>query len=109
MDKVKTYVFDIDGTVCTNTYGDYENAKPLEERIKIVNKLYDEGHTIFMLTARGMGRTNNNQTEAINVLYDFTFKQLTNWGLKFHRLFLGKPYGDYYIDDKGISDLEFFV
>jgi len=109
MDKVKTYVFDIDGTVCTNTYGDYENAKPLEERIKIVNKLYDEGHTIFMLTARGMGRTNNNQTEAISVLYDFTFKQLTNWGLKFHRLFLGKPYGDYYIDDKGISDLEFFV
>ena len=41
MDKVKTYVFDIDGTVCTNTYGDYENAQPLEERIKIVNKLSD--------------------------------------------------------------------
>ena len=108
MDKVKTYVFDIDGTVCTNTYGDYENAQPLEERIKMVNKLYDEGHTIFMLTARGMGRTNNNQTEAIGLLYDLTFKQLTNWGLKFHRLFLGKPYGDHYIDDKGISDLEFF-
>ena len=28
--KYMNYVFDIDGTICTNTNGDYENAKPYE-------------------------------------------------------------------------------
>jgi hypothetical protein len=109
MDRLKTYVFDIDGTVCTNTYGDYQSAEPLVDRIAIVNSLYDQGHTIFMLTARGMGRTNNNQLKAADILYEFTEKQLKSWGLNFHKLFLGKPSGDYYIDDKGINDVEFFV
>lgn len=104
-----TYVFDIDGTVCTNTYGKYELARPFVKRIEKINSLYDEGHTIFMLTARGMGRTDNNQAKAIEVLYEFTEEQLKAWGLRFHKLFLGKPSGDYYIDDKGMSDMEFFV
>ena len=50
-----TYVFDIDGTICTTTDGDYALAKPLKDRIAMVNKLYDEGHTIVFQTARGMG------------------------------------------------------
>ena len=33
--------------------------------------------------------------------YDFTRMQLFEWGVKFHDLFLGKPAGDIYIDDKG--------
>jgi len=108
MDKLKTYVFDIDGTVCTNTYGDYQSAKPIEDRIAVVNSLYDQGHTIFMLTARGMGRSENNQTKAIEELYQVTKNQLDSWGIKYHQLFLGKPKADLYIDDKGISDKRFF-
>ena len=107
MDPV-TYVFDIDGTICTNSYGDYENAKPLPKRIKKVNDLYDEGHNIFFLTARGMGRHKNNRQLAHAELYDFTLNQLNEWGLKFHQLFLGKPNGTYYIDDKGVADTDFF-
>ena len=49
-----TYVFDIDGTLCTKTDGDYEMAMPIEHRIKKVNKLFSQGHTIVLLTARGM-------------------------------------------------------
>jgi len=30
------------------------------------------------------------------------------WGCKYHQLFLGKPSGDFYIDDKGINDTDFF-
>ena len=26
------YVFDIDGTICTNTYGDYDDAQPLTKK-----------------------------------------------------------------------------
>ena len=52
-----TYVFDIDGTLCTKaTDFDYDGSEPIQERIDVVNRLYDEGHTIIMQTARGMGR-----------------------------------------------------
>ena len=37
-----------------------------------------------------------------------TKKQLDNWGINYHSLFLGKPSGDFYIDDKGIKDEDFF-
>ena len=107
MDKL-TYVFDIDGTICANTYGEYEKAIPLQNRIDIVNKLYDEGHTIFLLTARGMGRSDNNQEMANTFYYGFTRNQVDSWGVKYHKLFLGKPAADYYIDDKGMLDKHFF-
>ena len=107
------YVFDIDGTVCDNRCelngDDYADSKPIPNRIKRINKLYDEGHTIIFQTARGMGRTKNNVIESYKQFYDFTFIQLTEWGVKFHSLFLGKPAGDVYIDDKGCRDEQFFT
>jgi len=103
-----TYVFDIDGTICTLTEGKYENAKPIMERIEIVNKLYDEGNTIIFQTARGMGRYKNSAFKARSEFYELTTKQLNNWGVKYNELFLGKPAGDIYIDDKGIKDEDFF-
>ena len=103
------YVFDIDGTICTLTDGDYAKAEPIKHRIEKVNALYDEGHTILFQTARGMGRTHNNAQHAWELFYVFTYEQLKNWGVKFHSLFLGKPAGDIYIDDKGIKDEEFFA
>ena len=57
------YVFDIDGTICTNTNGNYENADPFLKRIKKVNDLYEDGNKIIFMTARGMGRSNNDKGE----------------------------------------------
>ena len=102
------YVFDIDGTICTLSDGKYENAQPIQTRINKINNLYDKGHYIIFYTARGMGRYNNNLYLAHENFYDFTFNQLNNWGVKFHKLILGKPSGDIYIDDKGIKDVDFF-
>ena len=102
------YVFDIDGTVCKTEDCDYESSTPLQDRINIINELYDEGHVILFQTARGMGRSDNNVRYANRAFYDFTRSQLTDWGVKFHDLFLGKPAGDYYIDDKGVGDADFF-
>ena len=104
-----TYVFDIDGTICTNTDGNYKEAQPFLDRINKINDLYDDGNTIIFLTARGMGRTNNSTALAYNLFYEFTKKQLQTWGAKHHNLFLGKPSGDIYIDDKGAKDVEFFT
>tara|TARA_R110002020_G_scaffold431094_1_gene641016 strand:+ start:253 stop:594 length:342 start_codon:yes stop_codon:yes gene_type:complete len=107
-----TYVFDIDGTICRKAeYSDdgYKDSQPIGERVKIINKLYDEGHTIIFQTARGMGRFKNDAEKAKEMFYDFTANQLDNWGIKYHQLFLGKPAGTLYIDDKGIKDEDFFA
>ena len=106
---LKNYVFDIDGTICTNTNGHYEKAEPFSDRVKIINDLFDSGNQIFFLTARGMGRHNNDAAAANKEFYEFTKNQLDSWGLKYHRLFLGKPQGDLYVDDKGCRDVSFFT
>ena len=102
------YVFDIDGTICTNTNGEYSASEPLKERIDIVNGLYEKGHTIIMLTARGMSRSKGVQEKADSLMRQITESQLKKWGVKFHQLYFGKPFGDYYIDDKAIKDEDFF-
>ena len=107
MDKL-TYVVDIDNTICTQTYGDYSQAKPFFDRIQKINELYDDGNIIIYFTARGMGRGKNSVRIAYDACFNETYEQLVSWGCKFHRLMLGKPYADYYIDDKAISDMEFF-
>jgi len=93
------YCFDLDGTLCSNTWGDYKNAKPFDDCISQVNKLYDEGHTIKIFTARGM----SSGTDWTNL----TKEQLTNWGLKFHELIMNKkPSADIIIDDIAINAVE---
>lgn len=105
---MKTYVFDIDGTICSQTAGDYENAMPYKRRIKTINRLFEEGNIIIFQTARGMGRFNNDSKKAIDMFHSMTVKQLAAWEVKYHMLFLGKPAADFYIDDKGVSDENFF-
>lgn len=107
---MKTYVFDIDGTICNNTDGknDYVDSLPYTDRIKKVNDLFDAGNKVYFLTARGMGRNNNDVIKAYKQFYAMTLKQLNDWGVKHHGLFLGKPAGDLYIDDKGVNDEKFF-
>jgi uncharacterized HAD superfamily protein len=107
------YVVDIDGTICNKpdenySDGDYSKSVPIQHRIEQINKLYDEGHTIIYLTARGMGRHKNSRMLAYKEFYDLTHSQLVGWGCKFHELHMGKPAGDFYIDDKGINDKHFF-
>jgi len=103
-----TYVFDIDGTICNSTGSDYHDSAPISERITVVNRLYDSGHTIIFQTARGMGRSGNSPAYATTAFYEMTKTQLESWGVKFHGLFLGKPAGDVYIDDKAVRDTDFF-
>jgi hypothetical protein len=88
------YCFDIDGTLCTNTNGDYEIAVAFPQVIGYLNALYEQGHQIVLYTARG-STTGINWREA-------TVKQLRAWGVKYHQLVLGKPHADLYIDDKAV-------
>jgi len=86
------YYIDIDGVICTNTYGDYDHAQPIAENIKKINKKFDEGHEIILWTARG-GTTGIDWRTT-------TEQQMKTWGVKYHELHLNKPQYDVIIDDK---------
>lgn len=95
------YVFDLDGTLCSNSDGRYEQAAPYRQRIQYVNELYEDGNTIIIDTARG-------STTGINWRKE-TKRQLASWGVKYHKLRVGKKItADRYIDDKGIKAAHFF-
>lgn len=94
-----TYIFDIDGTLCSQQH-DYAKAEPYIWKINIVNKLYEQGHTIKLWTARGT-------TRGIDYT-QLTKNQLKKWGVKYHELIMGKPHYDLYIDDKSINQEQFF-
>ena len=106
--KYKTYVIDIDGTISNCPMGQYELSVPMMDRIEYINELYDQGHTIKYLTARGMGRHHDIVNKVYEQFYELTERQLQEWGCKYHELIMGKPSGDHYIDDKGINADEFF-
>jgi len=98
------YMVDIDQTICLTPFlfdkHHYTLSVPIKHRIDRINSLYDEGHTIIYWTARGSG-SGIDWTELTN-------KQLNDWGCKFHEVRLGKPSYDIWIDDKAMSDVEFF-
>ena len=105
----KVYVIDIDGTICSQKeIGKYEESEPFLNRIEKINKLYEDGNRIIFLTARGMGTYSGSYRMSYERWYDVTFKQLVSWGCKFHELYMGKPAGDVYIDDKALKDIDFF-
>jgi uncharacterized HAD superfamily protein len=85
------YCFDLDGTLCSHE-SDYNLAKPINERIKVVNSLYDENNVIIIDTARG-------STTGVD-WYEITQNQLKKWNVKYHELRVDKPYYDLFIDDK---------
>ena len=97
----KVIYVDIDETICkTPESRDYSLAVPFKERINKINLLYDEGNTIVYWTARGTGSGIDWR--------DVTEIQFRQWGVKYHKLKLGKPMYDLFIDDKNINSEKFF-
>ena len=101
--KKKIFCFDLDNTICITKGKQYSRSKPIKEAITLINKLYSEGHYIKIFTGRYMGRNNENINKAYKQGYKFTHKQLKGWGLKFHKLLMGKPSFDFLVDDKSIG------
>jgi hypothetical protein len=100
------YVFDLDNTLCDTKKKDdgnwdYLNAKKFDNRIEVVNDLYEKGNHIIIETARGCVSKKN--------WYEQTYHQLINFGLKFHELRAGVKFNaDFFIDDKAINSNDFF-
>lgn len=93
------YVFDIDGTIFFSDYDPEENKYTLTggniELIKIINKLYDNGHLIILHTGRHWNH------------FKMTQKQLMGFNVKYHTLVMGKPVADVYVCDKSVTPENF--
>lgn len=84
-------IIDLDGTICTEEKMFSRSlAKPVKKAVESVNRLYDEGHIIIIYTAR------------MWIEYEMTHHWLTENGVKFHQLVMGKPQGDFWIDDRAL-------
>lgn len=103
--KPRQIVFDLDGCLCTQTDGDYQNAQPVPAAIALVNRLFDLGHKIIIHTARFMGRCHNDSVQVYNRGFAFTEQQLRAWGVHYTLLVMGKPPADVVVDDHAV----FFV
>ena len=91
---------DLDNTLCHTEGTKYQTSTPIQSRIDKINRLYSKNR-IVIYTARGSG-SGIDYTE-------LTKSQLESWGVQYHELSVGKkPVFDLLIDDKAISDKEFF-
>jgi histidinol phosphatase-like enzyme len=95
-------VFDLDGCLCSQVEGDYEQARPFPEAIAVVNRLYRDGYQIIIHTARFMGRNRNDMHQAYHDGYELTKRQLAAWGVLYHCLIMGKPPADVVVDDRAV-------
>ena len=107
--KKKLFCFDLDGVICKNVKYknsnliNYNKSKPIHSAIRAINKLYDNGHTIVIYTARGMTRYKGNVSTIKKKLNRITTNSLKFWKLKYHKLIFGKIFYDYIIDDKSVD------
>lgn len=111
MIKPKRFCFDLDNTLVSypEKDGDYSTVKPIEKNIKMVQYLKKMGNTIIIHTARRMKTHHGNVGNVIRDIGPVTFETLDKFKIPYDELYFGKPYADYYIDDKAVlayDDLE---
>jgi hypothetical protein len=101
-----TFLISASITSCqtTSAAGTKETVKVLDAQVLLVEAVLKERETQKVQDA-----VKDNADLAKAKFYDITELQLRLWACKYHELFLGKPSGDFYIDDKGINSDEFFA
>ncbi len=85
-------IIDMDGTICSEERTFERALARIKDNAKeSINQLYEQGHTIIIYSARSWAE------------YRMTEAWLTENGIKFHSLVLGKPIGDVWIDDRAME------
>lgn len=87
-ENVKNFLIDIDGTVCDDIPNEEPermiSVMPFPDALKIINKWFEEGHSIYFFTSR---------TEDHRAV---TEAWLNKNGFKYHGIIFGKPRGGNY-------------
>lgn len=102
-------VFDLDDTICRTRNRDYANTSiiwPVAEKIKEFRRTIP-GAEIVIYTGRGMASCKGDAVAAEKKNRPLIEKLLKEHGVEYDEIIFGKPLGDFYVDDKGITPLEF--
>jgi len=107
-EKTKIIAFDLDDVLCKRDTDEgkvekYFTCHPVQDMINICNECYDGGYRIIIYTARGMTSFKGNHHDIYDSLYELTKNQLNEWGVKYHKLVMGKLHYDLLIDDKAVN------
>ena len=85
-------VIDLDGTICSEERQFSRSlATPITGAIESLRRIKDRGYTIIIYSARTWAE------------YEMTKDWLKRHNVVYDQLILGKPQGDYWIDDRAIS------
>lgn len=102
----KRFCFDVDNTLFSFSGGNYKDIKPISKNIELLRKLFNDGHTVILYTARGNLTFSNNigliNTNVLPVL----FETLKKYDIPYHEIYLGKPHADFYIDDLAVNSFD---
>ena len=100
----KRFCFDLDHTLVTSPTvpGDYTTCKPIPRVISYLQKLHTDGHYIIIHTARRMRTHDGNIGRVIADIGAITIQQLNDYVIPYDELIFGKPFADFYVDDKAI-------
>lgn len=107
------YCFDLDDTICfpnheySDTQNKYRLAKPNLQIILRINQLFDEGNKIIIHTARRMITHKGDIAKIKQDVEAVTVDWLSEHKVKYSEIVWGKPYADFYIDDKAINVKDF--
>ena len=84
-------IIDLDGTICTEEKQfSRALAVPIRGAVDFLKRKKSEGHTVIIYSARSWAE------------YEMTFEWLIRNEIPFDQLILGKPIGDFWIDDRAI-------
>lgn len=84
-------IIDLDGTICTEEKQfSRALARPMPGAVKAMQQLKESGHTLIIYSARTWAE------------YELTVDWLKKHEVVYDQLILGKPQGDYWIDDRAV-------
>lgn len=106
---MKRLIFDLDGTLCITTNGDYANAMPIWPVVEKLKQLRGQGFEVVISTSRNMrtyaGNTGKISANTLPVIIDW----LHQHDIPFDEIYIGKPWcgtEGFYIDDRAIRPNE---
>jgi hypothetical protein len=93
---------DFDGTLAIGDTSYIPSMKPNISLVNILNKMYQDGNEINVVTARG-AKSCQNKKERESKYFDVIAKWLKVHNVLYSNLCFNKEYGDIYLDDKCIN------
>lgn len=100
--------FDLDETLCTKKqpHESYSDVVVIEEMAAYLRAMKARGHYIIINTARNMVTQDSNLGKVNKNVGLETLQWLKDNNIPYDEIYFGKPFADFYIDDKAIRPQE---